>query len=208
MYPLLFDQHYTTIQQNAKSEFKDRGSKFIGFALKTPNKASFEKWLQKTKQKYPDATHHCYAYVLHPDRSEQYDSDDGEPSNSAGKPILRSIQSIEATQVSVIVVRYYGGVNLGIPGLIHAYGETARLALENAIPIQKDIEEIHEVTCKYGDENQWYGLINNPMVHILEQNILDDGYYCKLSIPKASSALFEQLQKELYQLKFTFKHFQ
>lgn len=205
---MLFDNHYTTIKQNAKSEFKDRGSKFYGFALKTHNKAEFENWLQKTKAKFPDATHHCYAYVLHPDRSEQYDSDDGEPSNSAGKPILRAIQSFEATQISVIVVRYYGGVNLGIPGLINAYGEAAKLAIENAIPIEKDIEEIHEVSCTFGHENQWYTLINNPLIHIIEQKILDAGYWAKLSVKKDNSSAFNQLQKELYSLNITFIHFQ
>jgi uncharacterized YigZ family protein len=204
---LLFDNHYITIKKNAKSEFKDRGSKFYGFALKTNSKAEFESWLLKTKAKFPDATHHCYAYSLHPDKSEQYDSDDGEPSNSAGKPILRAIQSIEATQVAVIVVRYYGGVNLGIPGLINAYGTAAKLALENAMPFQKDIEEIYEASSLFGHEEQWYNLVNNSLVHILEQKVLETGYWAKISVKKNKSTDFTQLQKELYHLKISFKHF-
>ena len=204
---MLFDDHYTTIKNNATSEFKDRGSKFYGFALKTTNKKEFNEWLQKSKSKFPDATHHCYAYVLHPDRSEQYDTDDGEPSNSAGKPILRAINSFQATQIAVIVVRYYGGVNLGIPGLINAYGEAAKLAIEKAMPVKKDIEEIYEAHCPFGQESQWYGLINNVIIKILAQKTEANGYWARFSIPKAKSRELKGLLNQLFSITVTFKHF-
>ena len=127
---MLFDNHYNTIKNNARTEFKDRGSSFFGYAFKIKTKAEFDNWLKKVKQKYPDATHHCWAYMLHPDKSESHSSDDGEPANSAGKPILRAIQSKELTQIGIVVVRYYGGVNLGIPGLINAYGNAANYGIE------------------------------------------------------------------------------
>ncbi len=204
---MLFDHSYRTIQANARSEFKDRGSKFYGYALKTNSKKEFDAWLKKIKNKYADATHHCYAYVLHPDKSEMYSSDDGEPANSAGKPILRAIQGIDATQVSVIVVRYYGGVNLGIPGLINAYGMAAKLALEKAIVITKDIEEIYSAKCPFGEEQQWYGLLNNSLIEIVHQQTDSDSYIATFSCPKGRSEELQELLGNLFHIQVKFLHF-
>ena len=204
---MLFDDSYHTIKENARAEYKDRGSKFYGYALKTTRKSEFDEWLKKLKNKFPDATHHCYAYVLHPDRSESHSSDDGEPSNSAGKPILRAIQSAEATQVSVIVVRYYGGVNLGVPGLINAYGMAAKLALQKAQIIHKDIEEIYTASCPFGEEQQWYGLLNNSLIQIIHQEVENENYKASFSCNKANSKALQELLGALFHIDVQFQHF-
>ncbi len=204
---MLFESDYHTIQANARAEFTDRGSKFYGYALKTNSKKEFDQWLKKIKNKYPDATHHCYAYVLHPDRSESHSADDGEPSNSAGKPILRAIQKLEATQVSVIVVRYYGGTNLGIPGLINAYGTAAELALQKAQIVRCDIKEVYEAKCHFGDEQQWYSLINNSLITVISQEVESDGYSAVFSSAKKNSEEVQQLIGALFQLNIRFTHF-
>lgn len=204
---MLFENNYHTIRNNATAKFKDRGSKFYGYALKTNNKAEFDTWYKKIKNKYPDATHHCYAYVLHPDKSESYSSDDGEPANSAGKPILRAIQSAEATQVSVIVVRYYGGVNLGIPGLINAYGMAAKLALEKGMIITRDIEEVYKCTCNFGDEQQWYSIINNSLATIIHQEVTGVGYEAIFAIAKKDNEEAQELFGSLFLLKIKFLYF-
>ena len=204
---MLFENDYHTIQHNVRAEFKDRGSKCYRYALKTENKAAFDTWYKKIKNKYPDATHHCYAYVLHPDKSESHSSDDGEPGNSAGKPILRAIQSAEATQVSVIVVRYYGGVNLGIPGLINAYGMAAKLALEKAVIVTRDIEEVYSGKCNYGDEQQWYSLINNSLITVIHQGVTDAGYEVTFAIAKKDNEAAQELIGSLFSLEIRFLYF-
>jgi len=204
---LLFDDSYITIKENARSEFKDRGSKFYGYALKTNSKKEFDEWLKKIKSKYPDATHHCYAYILHPDKSEMYSADDGEPANSAGKPILRAIQGADATQISVIVVRYYGGVNLGIPGLINAYGNAAKLAIEKAMPITKDIEEIYHAVCPFGEEQHWYALLNNSLIQIIHQETTSDSYKATFSCAKSRSEELQELLGNLFHIEAKFQHF-
>lgn len=205
---MLFEDSYITIKENARSEYKDRGSKFYGYALKTSNKKEFDNWYKKLKTKYPDATHHCYAYILHPDKSESYSSDDGEPANSAGKPILRAIQSHEATQISVVVVRYYGGVNLGIPGLINAYGIAAKLAIEKAMLVSRDIEEVYHAKCNYGDEQQWYSLLNSSIITIVSQSNVELGYEAVFSSSKSNSDNVQELLGKLFEIEVKFLHFQ
>ncbi len=204
---MLFDNHYNTIKSNARAEFKDRGSSFFGYAFKIKTKAEFDNWLKKVKQKYPDATHHCWAYMLHPDKSESHSSDDGEPANSAGKPILRAIQSKELTQIGIVVVRYYGGVNLGIPGLINAYGNAANYAIEKATITHCDILEYYEVKAQFGNEKQWFALINNPLVNVITQKAVNDGYEAFISSKKAENEQMQTLISSLFLLEIKFMYF-
>lgn len=204
---MLFENDYKTLVKNARAEYKDRGSIFYAYALKVENKKEFDTWLKKVKTKYPDATHHCWAYVLHPDKSESHSTDDGEPSNSAGKPILRAIQSLDLTQIAIIVVRYYGGVNLGVPGLIAAYGGSATLAIEKGKVKTVSISEVYEIKAHFGEENQWYQLINNSAIVVVEQEALPDGYKAIVRCKKEDSKAIQAFFGGLFNLEIKFLYF-
>ena len=131
---------YTTIAQSSTAEFKDRGSKFFAFAFPIETVEAFKKFQQQLKKDHPKAVHFCFAYRIGTDGNNFRSSDDGEPSGSAGKPILGQIDSKELTNVLIIVVRYFGGTLLGVPGLINAYKTATALALQTTPIVQKQIE--------------------------------------------------------------------
>ena len=131
---------YQTVTQNAIAEFKDRGSKFMAYVFPVITIDECKKYLQELKKEHPKAVHHCLAYRLGLDGNIFRVSDDGEPSGTAGKPILNQIDSKELTNVVVIVVRYFGGTLLGVPGLINAYKTAAALALQTIPVVRKAIE--------------------------------------------------------------------
>src|ERR1700710_1488137 len=132
---------YYTIEKEATAEFKDRGSKFIAYACPVKNVEEYKEKLNALKKEHAKATHHCFAYRIGLDGNNFRVSDDGEPSGTAGKPILGQIDSKELTNVLVIVVRYFGGSLLGVPGLINAYKSTAAMVLQMTPIIQKTVEE-------------------------------------------------------------------
>ena len=121
-----------TIHQPIKTSFREKGSKFIGHLLPILSKEDFEHELDKIRSEYPDATHHCYAWRINPHTVKEFSQDDGEPSGMAGQPILNKLKSFEVINCGCIVVRYYGGTNLGTSGLIQAYGKSANLCLKQA----------------------------------------------------------------------------
>lgn len=118
--------------QSTTDSFREKGSKFIGYLFTIETKEAFEEKLAELKSKYPDATHHCYAWRLNPSKLEEFAQDDGEPSGTAGLPILNQLKSFEVVNAGLVVVRYYGGTNLGKPGLIEAYGRSAQFCLQKA----------------------------------------------------------------------------
>ncbi len=121
---------YYTIERPSVAEYKDKGSKFIAYAFPIETTNAFKEKLAAVKKEHPKATHHCFAYRLGTDGNVFRVSDDGEPSGTAGKPILGQIDSRQATNILIIVVRYFGGTLLGVPGLINAYKTSAALALQ------------------------------------------------------------------------------
>lgn len=121
-----------TILDSTTSSFREKGSKFIGYLFPTSSKKQFEQQLDEIKSKYPDATHHCYAWRINPNKIKEFSQDDGEPSGTAGQPILNKLKSYETVNCGCIVVRYYGGTNLGTSGLIQAYGRSAEECLQKA----------------------------------------------------------------------------
>lgn len=123
---------YYTIREAGKSKFVEKMSRFLSFALPVSNAEEARSLVKKYQNEYHDARHVCWAYMIGADRTEWQLNDNGEPSGTAGKPILGQINSLGLTDVLVIVVRYFGGIKLGTPGLIAAYREAARLALEEA----------------------------------------------------------------------------
>lgn len=144
---------YFTIEKPASAEFKDRGSRFIAYAFPIETADDFKRQLQLLKKEHPKAVHHCFAYRIGTDGNNFRSSDDGEPSGTAGKPILGQLDSKEITNTAVIVVRYFGGTLLGVPGLITAYRTAAALVLQVTPIVQKQIEIKHSIEFEYNKMN-------------------------------------------------------
>ncbi len=163
--------YYTTIDSNGTAEFRDRGSKFIGYAFPVNSVDQFKKTLEAIKKEHPKATHHCFAYRIGIDGNSFRVNDDGEPSGTAGKPILGQIDSKELTNVGVVVVRYFGGSLLGVPGLINAYKTTASVVLQTIPFVQKPIEVKYRLQFDYTTMNDVMTIIKQYNCTILSQEI-------------------------------------
>ncbi|RTL59159.1 MAG: YigZ family protein [Sphingobacteriales bacterium] len=176
------------------AEFKDRGSKFIAYAFPIEKAADFKKRLDELKKEHPKAVHHCFAYRLGFDENTFRVSDDGEPSGSAGRPILGQIDSKQLTNAAIIVVRYFGGTLLGVPGLINAYKTSSALALQVTPIIQKQVEVNYQLEFDYTRMNEVMMIIKQSNCRILSQEMQ---LFCQLNvgIPK------NRLEEVLYRLK-------
>lgn len=150
---MLFSDTYKTIADEASGLFKDRGSRFIALAIPVSGQEMIKVRLEELKKEYHDARHHCFAWVLTPDRQAWRVNDDGEPSGTAGKPILGQINSRELTNVLVVVIRYFGGTLLGVSGLINAYRSAAADALNNAEIVERHLTETWLITFPYESMN-------------------------------------------------------
>ena len=146
---MMFDDTYKMLKSPGEGLYKEKGSKFIAKAFTVMDESEVKQALAEVKKQYYDARHHCYAYMIGPDKACSRSSDDGEPSGTAGKPILNQILSKDVTNVCVIVVRYFGGVKLGVSGLINAYKTAARDALDNAVIIEKTVDEVYSLEFPY-----------------------------------------------------------
>ena len=142
---------FKTIEQPALGILKDKGSKFNAYLLPVKSEDSFRAQLDLVKAQEPNARHYCWAFRLDPENLLEKSNDDGEPSNTAGAPILRSLMSAELVNVACVVVRYFGGTKLGVPGLIAAYGGSAKEAIENAQICEETITRNLEVTFGYSE---------------------------------------------------------
>lgn len=140
---------YNTIDKEAVAEFKDRGSKFLAYAFPIQSADDFKKRLKALKEEHPKAAHHCFAYRVGTDGTNFRANDDGEPSGSAGKPILGQLDSKHITNAAVVVVRYFGGTLLGVPGLINAYKTATSLALQLTPIIERPILINYELLFDY-----------------------------------------------------------
>ena len=138
---------YYTIENESEAQYREKMSRFIAFARKVTNADEAKAIVKDFQNDYHDARHVCWAYMIGPERKEWQLNDNGEPSGTAGKPILGQINSKELTDVLVVVVRYFGGIKLGTPGLIAAYREAARLALEEAG--RKEMHDMETVTVTF-----------------------------------------------------------
>lgn len=139
---------YKTVKEQSEGVYKEKGSKFIAYAVPCYNEEQAKEYLNKWRKEHYQSRHVCWAYRFGLDKKQFRANDDGEPSNSAGVPILGQIQSFDLSNVLIGVVRYFGGVKLGVGGLVHAYRETAKEALLNAEVIE--IEVFHHVRLKFG----------------------------------------------------------
>ncbi len=148
--------------------YKDKGSKFIGFAIPVANEEEFKIELEKIKIAHPKATHHCYAYRFGISGEEYRANDDGEPSGSAGLPIYNQLLAHDVSDILMVVVRYYGGTKLGVAGLIKAYKETTKLTLEEAIFSTKILESKLFLKFQYSEQHLIFTLLNKFEAKILE----------------------------------------
>ncbi|NBB30788.1 YigZ family protein [Cellulophaga sp. BC115SP] len=150
---MLFEDTYKTITGSAEGLFKDKGSKFFAYAYPIEDESEVKELVDQLKKEHFKAVHHCYAYRLGQDRTNFRVNDDGEPSGSAGKPILNVLLSKDITNILVVVVRYFGGTLLGVPGLINAYKTATQEALAEAEIVEKTVNEIYEVRFEFVQMN-------------------------------------------------------
>lgn len=186
--------HYFTIEKPSQAEFKDRGSKFIAYAFPVTDTAFFKKRLQELKKEHPKAVHHCFAYRIGTDGNNFRVSDDGEPAGTAGKPILGQLDSKSVINTAVIVVRYFGGTLLGIPGLMNAYKTVTSFALQVTPIVQKQVEVLYSIEFDYTILNLVMTIVKQFNCSILDQQ---SQLFCilKVGIPK------NRLAEVLYSLK-------
>ena len=170
---------YQTLKSPIQAEFKDKGSRFLAFAYPVQTAEQVKKHVDDLRQEHHKARHCCYAYRLGVDGNQFRANDDGEPSGSAGRPILGQIDSFELTDVLVVVVRYFGGTLLGVPGLIHAYKTSTQMVLENAQIIEKNIEKTVRIRCEYPYLNEAIRIAKNHQAEIIEQDLQLD---CRLTV--------------------------
>ena len=149
----MFEDTYKTIRYASQGVYKEKGSKFLAFAYPIATEAEAKARLEELRKQYFDARHHCYAYILGADKAAYRINDDGEPSSTAGRPIYGQLLSHDLTNIIIVVVRYFGGIKLGVPGLINAYRTAAKDAIDNAIIIEKNITEVYNLQFTYEQMN-------------------------------------------------------
>lgn len=170
---------YTSIEDRSEGLFKDQGSRFIALAYPVETEQQVKDIVSSLRKEYHDARHHCYAYRLGYKGDVFRSSDDGEPAGSAGRPILGQIDSAGLSDVLVVVVRYFGGIKLGIPGLIRAYKSSTADALSNAVKCTKVASETYVLDFGYLAMNDVMRLVKDLDLRILEQEF---GLECTVSL--------------------------
>jgi uncharacterized YigZ family protein len=162
---------YTTISAPATGDFRDRGSKFLSFAWRVNTPQEIKEHLQQLKKEHPKAAHHCYAWRIGIDGMQYRANDDGEPAGSAGRPILGQIDSSGLTNVLVVVVRYFGGTLLGVPGLINAYKTVTAGALDAAPKVEQWVEDVFEIHFDHPAMGEVLYLLKQAEATILSRDL-------------------------------------
>jgi len=180
---MLFDDTYFTIDKPTEGTFRDRGSKFIAFAYPISSDSEIKEIVARLKTEHAKANHHCWAMRLGMDRSVFRVNDDGEPSGTAGRPILNTLLSRNLTNMLVVVVRYFGGTLLGVPGLINAYRSAAEEALNAAKVIEKTVNDVYTIRFDYQQMNEVMRIIKGYGLEVLEQQF-DNLCVVKIAIRK------------------------
>jgi uncharacterized YigZ family protein len=191
---------YYTIESESFAEFKDRGSRFLACAFPIQTVDDFKKRLKQLKEEHPKAVHHCFAYRMGTDGNQFRVSDDGEPSGTAGRPILAQIDSRQVTNVAVVVVRYFGGTLLGVPGLIQAYKSATAFALQTTPITQKQVEVLYALEFDYHRMNEVQVLLRQFSCTVYEQELQ---LFCRIKTGIPKSRLTEVLHRleQLYDLR-------
>lgn len=174
---------------------KEKGSKFIGYAFPVANEHELKTALDSVKTAHPKATHHCYAYRIGIHGKQYRANDDGEPSGSAGLPIYNQLLANELTNILVVVVRYYGGTKLGVSGLVKAYKESAKITLDEAEIISKELETTFSISFPFHLQNQIFTLLNKFDGKILEFNTAEECIITAMIKTSVSAKISEQLEQ-------------
>lgn len=177
----LFEDTYKTIASSSEGIVKNKGSKFIAYAYPLANEDQVKELVAGLKSEHPKARHHCWAYRLTSDRSVYRMNDDGEPSGTAGRPILNTLLSHDLTNILVVVVRYFGGTLLGVPGLIHAYKTATQEALQAAQVVELTVNDIYRVSFGYEQLNDVMRIVKDEGIGIRKQ-VLDNRCLLELEI--------------------------
>lgn len=187
---------FTTISAEGRGDFRDRGSKFLAYAYPIRTAQDVKEKLQALKKEHPKAVHHCYAWRIGTDGSQHRANDDGEPAGSAGKPILGQIDSMGLTNVLVVIVRYFGGTLLGVPGLINAYKTATAESLEGVPKTEKWIEQLHEISFDYPAMGEVLYLLKQCEATIYKQDLQ---LFClvQTGIPLIHADLYTQKLAEI-----------
>jgi uncharacterized YigZ family protein len=192
--------HYKTIDQTATAEYKDRGSKFLTYAYPIQSTDDFKKHLKQLKEEHPKAVHHCFAYRIGTDGTVYRSSDDGEPSGTAGKQILGQIDSKGLTNLAIVVVRYFGGTLLGVPGLINAYKTSASLVLQLTPLVEKAILIFYDIEFDYTLMNEVMTIIKKYDCEV-KKNEMQLFYKIELGVPKINEDFFLDRIKEMHNVQ-------
>ena len=192
---MLFDDTYRTIKRPSEGIFRDKGSKFIGYAYPIRNETEVKAVLVQLKNEHPKARHFCWAFRLTPDRNIFRVNDDGEPSGTAGRPILNTLLSCDITNIVMVVVRYFGGTLLGVPGLINAYKSASLEAIQANEIITNTVNDVYEVKFDYLAMNDVMKILKDEQLSILQQEF-DIACSIKFEVRKANlTAVLSKLEK-------------
>ena len=200
---MLFSDTYLTIETPQQVIFKDKGSKFLAFAFPVENDKQIKDSLSQLKKEHPTSNHHCYAYIIGADKANTRANDDGEPSYTAGKPILGQIQSSDLTNILIVVVRYFGGTLLGVSGLINAYKTSAADVIKSSTIIEKQILLKYAIHFPFEQLNDVMKLLKQLDCKIHEQHF-DTSCFLAFSIRKANSEACEEKLKKITELKLDY----
>jgi uncharacterized YigZ family protein len=195
----MISDKYKEIKSATTGVYKEKGSKFIAYSFPVHSEENVKEKLEEVKKLEHSARHHCYAYILKPDKSAQRANDDGEPSSTAGKPILGQILSNDLTNILIVVVRYFGGVKLGVPGLIRSYKTAALDAISNSEIITKIIKEQFAVSFKYPQMNEVMRLVKEYNLEVVNTDFQIE---CNLifAVAKSKSEEVVETFKKNYEL--------
>ena len=165
----MFEDTYKTIAKPSEGSYSEKRSKFLAYAFPVQNEQEVKARLAEIQKKHWDARHHCYAYILGPHKDAYRQNDNGEPSGTAGRPIYGQLLSKDLTNTLVIVVRYFGGIKLGVSGLQNAYKVAAKEALDAAVIEERTIQEQYRVVFEYVKMNDIMQILKDPEIQVLDR---------------------------------------
>jgi uncharacterized YigZ family protein len=196
------DTYKTIATASEEVLYKEKNSKFFGYAFPVTTEEEIKEILERLRKEHFSARHWCYAYQIGTEKIQYRANDDGEPNNSAGMPIYGQIQSFEVTNVLVVVVRYFGGVKLGVGGLISAYKIAAQMALENSEIVERTIDKHFIISFGYANMNKVMRIIKEKNLQIVSQNMEMD---CEIEIATRKKNVQNLLDtfENLYEIKLT-----
>jgi uncharacterized YigZ family protein len=196
------DTYKTISSASEEVLYKEKNSKFFGYAFPVSNEEEIKEHLDRLRKEHFSARHWCYAYQIGTEKIQYRANDDGEPNNSAGMPIYGQIQSFEVTNVMVVVVRYFGGVKLGVGGLISAYKTAAQMALENSEIVEQTINKFFTISFEYVHLNKVMRIIKEKNLQIVSQKMEMD-CEIQISIRKKNVQNLLDTLENLYEIKLT-----